>query len=111
MKRYPSCILATCCTPWDEQNRFAEDVFRRAVRKSLEGTRHLYVFGTAGEGYAVSDEQFDAVAQTFAEEMRAADADPMVGVISLSDIARAESRAQTGKLLHAITDRERHGVH
>jgi dihydrodipicolinate synthase/N-acetylneuraminate lyase len=84
MKRYPSCILATCCTPWDEQNQFAEETFRRAVRASLQGTRHLYVFGTAGEGYAVSEPQFDAVAQTFAEEMRAADADPMIGVISLS---------------------------
>jgi dihydrodipicolinate synthase/N-acetylneuraminate lyase len=84
MKRHPSCILATCCTPWDDRSRFLEDVFRRLVRSSLQGTRHLYVFGTAGEGYAVSDGQFDAVATTFAEEMRAADADPMIGVISLS---------------------------
>ena len=84
MKRHPSCILATCCTPWDEHNKFAEDQFRRLVRASLKGTRHLYVFGTAGEGYAVSETQFDVVSQTFAEEMRAGDADPMVGVISLS---------------------------
>jgi dihydrodipicolinate synthase/N-acetylneuraminate lyase len=50
----------------------------------LRGTKHLYVFGTAGEGYAVSEEQFDTVARVFCEEMQAADADPMVGVISLS---------------------------
>jgi dihydrodipicolinate synthase/N-acetylneuraminate lyase len=84
MKRYPSCILATCCAPWDERGRFDEPVFRRLVRTSLAGTRHLYVFGTAGEGYAVSEEQFDAVVRAFSEEMRAGDADPMVGVISAS---------------------------
>lgn len=84
MKRYPSCILATCCTPWDDRGRFDERVFRRLVQASLNGTRHLYVFGTAGEGYAVSEPMFDAVSRTFAEEMQAAAADPMIGVISLS---------------------------
>lgn len=84
MKRYPSCILATCCTPWDDRGRFDEPVFRRLVQSALKDTRHLYVFGTAGEGYAVSEPQFDAVSRTFAEEMRAVNADPMIGVISLS---------------------------
>lgn len=84
MKRYPSCILATCCAPWDERGQFDESSFRRLVQTSLTGTRHLYVFGTAGEGYAVSEEQFDTVVSAFSEEMRAGDADPMVGVISLS---------------------------
>lgn len=84
MKRFPSSILATCCSAWDERGKFAEKPFRRLVQRMLAGTRHLYVFGTAGEGYAVSDEQFDAVVAAFSEEMRAGDADPMVGVISLS---------------------------
>lgn len=84
MKRYPACILATCCTPWDDRGRFDERVFRQLVQKSLAGTKHLYVFGTAGEGYAVNDEQFDAVARTFDEEMRAGGTEPMIGVISLS---------------------------
>jgi dihydrodipicolinate synthase/N-acetylneuraminate lyase len=84
MKRYPSCILATCCSAWDDRGRFAEPAFRRLVQTSLRGTKHLYVFGTAGEGYAVSEAQFDTVARVFSEEMRAAGADPMFGVISLS---------------------------
>jgi len=84
MKRFPSCILATCCSAWDERGQFDEPAFRRLVQTALRGTKHLYVFGTAGEGYAVSDEQFDTVARVFSEEMRAAGADPMVGVISLS---------------------------
>lgn len=86
MRRYPACILATCCTPWNERGQFDERVFRRLVQTSLQGTPHLYVFGTAGEGYAVNENQFDAVARTFDEEMRAAGAEPMIGVISLSTI-------------------------
>jgi dihydrodipicolinate synthase/N-acetylneuraminate lyase len=85
MKRYPSCIMATCCVPWDGQYGFLENVFRRQVRRTLQqGTKHLYVFGTAGEGYAVTDRQFDQIVAAFADEMRAGDAEPMVGVISLS---------------------------
>jgi dihydrodipicolinate synthase/N-acetylneuraminate lyase len=71
--------------PWDEEGRFAEAIFRRGVRTTLSaGTKHLYVFGTAGEGYAVTDRQFDQVVAAFSDEMRRAGAEPMVGVISLS---------------------------
>src|SRR5207244_1351655 len=85
MKRFPSCILATCCVPWDERNQFAEPIFRRGVRSMLTaGTKHLYVFGTAGEGYAVTEQQFDRIVAAFSDEMRKGNAEPMVGVISLS---------------------------
>lgn len=85
MKRYPSCIMATCCVPWDAEGQFAEAIFRRGVRTTLaHGTKHLYVFGTAGEGYAVTDGQFDQIVAAFADEMRQAHAEPMVGVIDLS---------------------------
>jgi len=85
MKRYPSGIMTTCCVPWDQDGRFAEAIFRRGVRTMLaEGTKHVYVFGTAGEGYAVTDRQFDQIVAAFADEMRRGNADPMVGVINLS---------------------------
>lgn len=85
MKRYPATILATCTTPWDERFEFMEDLFRRSVRKTLAGlTRHIYIFGTAGEGYAVTEKQFDRVARVFREEMPRDDDHAMVGIISLS---------------------------
>lgn len=84
MKRYPACIMTTCCVPWDASYRFAEDVFRRTVRLALAGTPHLYVFGTAGEGYAVTEQQFDQIVSVFADEMRRGGAEPIVGVIHLS---------------------------
>jgi len=60
--RHPTCILGACCLPWNEDYTLAESVFRNSVRKLLGGlTRHLYVFGTAGEGHAVTRAQFDRV--------------------------------------------------
>jgi len=34
-KRYPACILATCCVPWNEHGNLAEEVFRREIRNLL----------------------------------------------------------------------------
>src|SRR5437868_1206654 len=80
MKRYPSCILATCVVPWDEKGNFLEELFRSEVREVLaHGTRHLYLFGTAGEGYAVSDRQFERIVRVFHEEMQAGKGEAMVG--------------------------------
>ena len=46
-------------------------VFRDEVRGLIErGIHNIYVFGTAGEGYAVSDEQFETVVRVFADEMK-----------------------------------------
>lgn len=84
MKRFPSAIMATCCIPWSEKSEFAEEIFRRGIRASLAGTKHLYVFGTAGEGYAVTESQFDQIVRAFADEMRSHGAEPMVGIIHLA---------------------------
>src|SRR5689334_6233448 len=85
MPRYPTCILGTCVVPWDDAGNFLEDLFRHQVRTlAAEGTPHLYVFGTAGEGYAVTDALFERVVTVFHDEMRSVGAEPMAGVISLS---------------------------
>src|SRR5436190_20831692 len=85
MARYPACIMATAVIPWDERYEFMEDLFRHQVRHLLAHlTKHLYVFGTAGEGYAVSDRQFDRIVRVFHDEMKKAGAEAMVGIISLS---------------------------
>jgi dihydrodipicolinate synthase/N-acetylneuraminate lyase len=84
-KRFPACNLATAVVPWTEDWRFDARLFRREVELLLaSGLRNLYVFGTAGEGYAVSNAQFLQITQAFVEAMGASGAQPMVGVISLS---------------------------
>lgn len=84
-KRYPPVILATCVVPWKPDWTVDEEIFGQQIRLLRDRlTRHLYLFGTAGEGYAVSDRQFDEIVRLFGKEMRGPDDHPMVGVISLS---------------------------
>ncbi|MEO7298207.1 MAG: dihydrodipicolinate synthase family protein [Verrucomicrobiota bacterium] len=84
-KRYPSCILATCCIPWNEDGTLAEEVFRREIRNLRDNlTRHLYLFGTAGEGHAVTEKQYEQIIRIFHEETLQPDTHPMIGVIHLS---------------------------
>jgi len=77
--------MVSIVCPWNEAERLDEPIFRRAIRLALVADfRHLYVFGTAGEGYAVDSDRFREVAEVFADELSGTDARPMIGVIGLS---------------------------
>ncbi|MGH3003296.1 MAG: dihydrodipicolinate synthase family protein [Gaiellaceae bacterium] len=54
------------------------------MRRRGAVTRHLYVFGTAGEGYAVSEGQYRAVGAAFLDEAHTVGVEPTLGVVSLS---------------------------
>jgi dihydrodipicolinate synthase/N-acetylneuraminate lyase len=83
--RYHQCMLVSCEIPWDEQEQLMEDLFRAEVRHILaQGFNDLYIFGTAGEGYAVDTATFDRVVKIFAEETLREGVHPQVGVIGLS---------------------------
>lgn len=83
--RYPQAILVSCEIPWDEDENLLEDVFRREVQITLaRGFDHLYIFGTAGEGYAVDTPRFQRIAEIFREETQGRSVHPMVGLIGLS---------------------------
>jgi dihydrodipicolinate synthase/N-acetylneuraminate lyase len=82
-KRYPSCILATCCLPWTEGENLDEGLFRRAIGFIASHTPHIYVMGTAGGGYGVSERQFTDVVRIFAQTMDEAKASSMVGSSAL----------------------------
>ena len=84
MKRFPAGIMCTCVVPWDERGEFIESLFVDQVRGMLKLTPYLYIFGTAGEGYAVSDRQFEQITRVFHDTMRSRGAEAMVGLISLS---------------------------
>ena len=64
MARYPQAILVSCEIPWDDDEQLLEDVFRREVRSVLQHFNHLYVFGTAGEGYAVDTARFQRIVRS-----------------------------------------------
>jgi dihydrodipicolinate synthase/N-acetylneuraminate lyase len=83
--RYRRCILSTCCVPWNAEFEFEDAIFRRSVRHQIaNGIRDLYIFGTAGEGYAVTERQFDAITRVFLDETRIDGVQAMIGLISQS---------------------------
>ena len=83
--RYPATVMVSVVCPWDDSEQLDEAVFRRVIRHALDaGFRHLSVFGTAGEGYAVDSDRFRRVIEIFGDELSATDATPMIGVIGLS---------------------------
>ncbi len=85
MARYPSTVMVSIVCPWDDDERLDEAMFRRATRHALaSGFTHLYVFGTAGEGYAVDTARFREVADVLRDETAGTQAQAMVGVIGLS---------------------------
>jgi dihydrodipicolinate synthase/N-acetylneuraminate lyase len=85
MKRYRHGIMGTVCVPWNEDFSFAGELFRWQVRHLVHnGIRDLYVFGTAGEGYAVTEMQFDQITRMFLEETAQPGVQSLIGIISLS---------------------------
>ena len=83
--RYHQAILVSCEIPWDDRERLMEDLFREEVRQTLRhGFHNLYIFGTAGEGYAVDTARFQQIVTAFHEETRGEGIHPMVGAIGLS---------------------------
>lgn len=94
-----SAILATAVIPWKADYTFDEPAFRRQVAHIARHlTRHIYVFGTAGEGYAVTDAQFDEIAAAFWRVAQEQQVSPMLGVISLS-LPTIISRIERGRAL------------
>lgn len=94
MARYPQGILVSCQIPWDEKDRLLEPVFRDVIRMALRDFQHLYIFGTAGEGYAVDLPRFRDVVGIFAEEtLGRPGLYPMVGVIGMSTATIVERLA------------------
>jgi dihydrodipicolinate synthase/N-acetylneuraminate lyase len=84
-RRLSPSVLATCVVPWDETFSFAEDDFRAHVAMMAASmTNHLYIFGTAGEGHAVTEKQFRHIADAFADESARHGVTPMLGVVGLS---------------------------
>jgi dihydrodipicolinate synthase/N-acetylneuraminate lyase len=82
--RYHQAVLVSCEVPWDEEERLIETVFRQEVRHTLAEFNNLYIFGTAGEGYAVDTPTFQRLVEIFYEETRGENVFPQVGVIGLS---------------------------
>ena len=85
-KRFPKLQLCAACVPWTEDFQLDVPLFRKGIRMLCEeGAGSIYLFGTAGEGYAVDNAQYLQIVSEFMDEMKSfPDVIPMVGVISMS---------------------------
>jgi len=84
-KRYDKCILATACIPWDSNYKLDELAFEHEINHLIKhNITHIYLFGTAGEGYSVNNQQFATLVQKFVKLMDKTNLFPMVGIIELS---------------------------
>ena len=83
--RYPQNYLGACVVPWTPEFELDVKAFERHIDGTLDlGIKCLYLFGTAGEGYALTDGQFRQVVDIFATRTVRDGLDPQIGVISLS---------------------------
>ena len=84
-KRYPQVMMATALVPWDENYKFMPHVFEKQVNHMIDGgLRHIYLFGTAGEGYAVGNRQYKTIVRLFSDLMEKDGLHPMVGLVDMS---------------------------
>ncbi len=94
MKRYPRVLVATACIPWNERYEFDASLFRLEIQNTVaSGIKHIYLFGSAGEGYALTDRQYAEIVRVFAEEMRDPSLHPMIGLVGTA-MAQMRERQQ-----------------
>ncbi|WP_437222355.1 dihydrodipicolinate synthase family protein [Planctomicrobium sp. SH661] len=97
--RLPPCILATCCLPWTEDDQLDVPIFRRSIAALLAtGIERLYLFGTAGEGHALTNSQFSEAARIFQEETEGRLQLRQLGLIANS-VAQLQERIELGRSL------------
>lgn len=83
--RYPQSNLAACMLPWTADFKFDVPTFEQHVQEAIGGGyTSIYLMGTAGEGYALTDTQFKEVVGVFARLTVKPGFDPQIGVISIS---------------------------
>lgn len=84
-KRTGPGMLGAVDIPWNPDFSLDRDHFRGLIRRlQTLGAGRLYIMGTAGEGYAMSDARFREVVDVFVEAMSGSGIEAQVGVISLS---------------------------
>lgn len=85
-KRYPITMMCAACVPWTKDFKFDEAAFKKEVKHLVDNdAKSIYIFGTAGEGYAVNTEVYTQVVKALLEECsKKPDVMPMAGIISTS---------------------------
>ena len=85
-KRYPVTMMCAACIPWTNDFQFDEASFRSEVKHLVDNAvKSIYIFGTAGEGYALNTKVFSQIVGVFLDECsKGENVMPMTGIISTS---------------------------
>ena len=84
-KRYPQSNLAACMLPWTKDFKLDVPAFEIHVQNAIDDNyKCIYLMGTAGEGYALTDARFRQVVDVFSALTMRDGLDPQIGVIGLS---------------------------
>ena len=74
-------VWAAIATPFDDHDRFDEDVFRENIRRlHAAGVHGIYTTDSDGEFYAIELEEFKQIVKVFADETQRLGFPTMVGV-------------------------------
>src|SRR5712691_5864420 len=74
-------VWAAIATPFDDHDRFDEDVFRENVRRlHAAGVHGVYTTDSDGEFYAIELDEFEQIVRVFADEAQRLNLPTMVGV-------------------------------
>jgi 4-hydroxy-tetrahydrodipicolinate synthase len=74
-------VWAAIATPFDDHDRFDEDVFRENIRRLYgAGVHGIYTTDSDGEFYAIELEEFKRIVKVFADETQRLGFPTMVGV-------------------------------
>ena len=77
--------LVSSPIPWDKEQNFEpnsfDEILSQLMGQSIDG---LYLFGTSGEGYAVSENEFSKIVAQFAETTSSWSGYRQVGCFGLS---------------------------
>jgi dihydrodipicolinate synthase/N-acetylneuraminate lyase len=80
-----SGYLVSVPVAWDQDGLFSPNLFRKAIGKLIqEDCDGLYLFGTSGEGYAVSDDEFTQIVDVYLDATTAFTGFRQVGCLGLS---------------------------
>src|SRR5438552_846103 len=74
-------VWTAIATPFDEDNRFDEGIFRENVRRlHAAGVHGVYTTDSDGEFYAIELDEFKQIVRVFADEAQRLNLPTMVGV-------------------------------
>ena len=96
--------LVSVPIPWDDSEKLLADLFCNVTHELLDkGCDGIYLFGTSGEGYAITEKEFCQIVDIFARETADANVFRQIGCFGLSsDQVKERCAVVNGKGIEGV---------